>query len=358
MKKQKAEYQKKQILVDVTCKILVCLCFLFMNIQAWSQEKTEKFVIRTYGFYNWNDRERIADSIRETWNIHYHLVAGCVVTDGFVDSIETLNDLTYQKLEDVYGKDWRQRLDQEIDSNYQVLLVKKESTYRTIENCTNNAYYFQTKENLSGTQTKITIFPVHPDKKSKNNLAFKGLQNKDPFVVYRGYANKLELDFSAPDDTLFLSIKCKGSLLLRDSCLTSNKIHFDYHASSIRDTVFIESSNGDSIQFIFKVLNLEPPVLAINNQILDSTFSRKQLKNLNEIGCELQKDALLKTTYTVESWEIIANNKSYSGSGKIIPIEVGKELKKLESGTIINLFTVVRSSDCVSRKKMASFKLI
>lgn len=339
-------------------RIVLSFCLIFVNHYLSAQDTTEKFIIRTYGFPSWDDYDQITDSVSEKWGIYYRAVAGCIVTDQFVDSIEQLNDLTYQKLETVYGKDWKERLISEIDSSYRLLLEKKETTYETIAVCRNSSYYFQAKRNLSGKQTKIEIANQYTGDKKENNIKVTGLQNTDPTVVYRGYPNKMEIEFSSAEDTLSFNLRCKGSLYLADSCLTTNKIHFTYYAQSSYDTLFIEKPNGESLQHIFTVKNLDPPHLMLNNHTLDSTFSIKQWKDINEISVEQDKDVLIQQGFSIVNWEIIVHKQSYKGSGNIIPLEVSKKLKKLHPGTTISLYILVKASDSVLRKKAVTFKLI
>ncbi len=347
--------------LNFSVRMIISICFLLMNSQLWSQEKPEKFVIRTYGFPPIRTAyDEIVDSIHLVWNIDYRFVAGCIVTDEFTDSISQLNNLTYQRLDNFYGKDWRERLIKEIDSSYNLLLIKNENTYETIANCSNENYYFQVRRNLSSKQTKIEIVDHQAKNKRKNSLTITGLQNKDPHVVYRGYVNKLELEFNSSEDTLYLSLRTTDPILIKDSCLDENKLHFTYFATSLKDTLFIETSSGENIQFIFNAQNLHPPVLTLNDQRLDSSFYRKQLKKLNQLGSKFQDDALLDGTFKVESWEVIVAGlpNTFKGSGNIIPAEVSKELKKLPLGTTITLQTTVKGPDSVLRKKSATFKLI
>ena len=88
-------------------KLMLPFFFLLIGFQSLSQQNEQKFVIRTYGLPSWDDYDKICDSISKKWNIFYRAVAGCVVTDQFVDSIEHLNDITYQRLEEQYGQNWK-----------------------------------------------------------------------------------------------------------------------------------------------------------------------------------------------------------------------------------------------------------
>ena len=213
------------------------------------------------------------------------------------------------------------------------------------------------RRNLSGKQTKIDIVAHQTGNRKENNIKITGLQNVDPNVVYRGFTNKVDLEFGVTEDTLSLNLKYDGSFYLLDSCITSNTIHFRYFATS-SDTLFIDRSNGESIQYIFKVKSIGPPNLAINNRVLDSVFQKNQWKDLNPISVELDKSVLIEQTFSIENWEIIAGRKSYKGAGNSIPLEVSKKLKKLKPGTNISLYTLIRSSDGVLRKKMTTFTLI
>ncbi len=52
--------------------------------------------------------------VAKRWHVEYVSVAGCLVTEGLVDSAQRNNAATEAALARRHGKDWRQRFDAEI----------------------------------------------------------------------------------------------------------------------------------------------------------------------------------------------------------------------------------------------------
>lgn len=340
-------------------KQFIILSFFLIPAFIWSQSDTARFVIRTYGFQSWDDYDEIQDSIAGNWDIMYLPVAGCVVTDEFVDSIERLNELTYGRLEKHYGYDWKERFDKTVDSAYRNILYQKENTFQETSNCSTENFSLKVSENLSQTKLKFTIYKKTHD--SNNTIRIIGLQHIDPTILYRGYENLIALEFSAFDDTSIVLIKSKSHLSITDTCLTSARIQFSHRVSGSAktDTLLIETSDGQTYSYIFNIKNLESPQLYFNNLILDSTIKISDLTHESVLSMHYDKTCLVPDRFTIHTWEVsYSENKRFVGRGSIIPISVIRKLRKLKPGSKCSISITVSTPDSILRKKIVDFILI
>lgn len=339
-------------------KRLFFFWLLFMQCSTWAQSDTARFVIRTYGFQSWDDYDAIEDSIATNWDIMYFPVAGCLVTDEFIDSINRLNEATYQRLEIYYGANWRESLKKAVDSTYKNLLFQKENTFREITNCTTDNYSLKASKNLSQNRIKLTVASSKANV-SNNSISIIGLQNIDSTILYRGYENFISLEFGAYEGQI--SIKSKGNLFLMDTCLTSSKIQFSYRVpgSMKIDTLIIETSDGQIHQQIFNVKNLETPKLYLNDLLLDSVLKMNDLTHESILSMRMEKTCLIPEKFTIHNWEItFPENNRYIGSGSRISSSVIRKLKKLQPGSNFCIQVIISSKDCVLRKKITCVSLI
>lgn len=344
------------------------LILFFFAIQAvpfsWSQSDTSSFVIRTYGFPSYGDYEQVQDSIAREWKLMYLPVAGCVVTDEFVDSITRLNNVTYHRLEMQYGSDWKKRFDQQVADACKQFLYKKNNTFLEVTKCITQAYTFNGFENLSENQLRFSIVPHTPQQTGgQHNLDVRllGLQNTDHTILYRGYPNLIALEFGSFADAGKVSIQCKGSIHLSDSCPNASTIELAYRPPSFlrSDTLLVETTDGIIHPFIFRIQTLRPPDLYLNESLLDSTWSISKLNPLSVLSMHHETGCLTRERYTIHSWEISWSKKEhYSGKGAIIPPAVIRKLRKLNPGTTCCIQVTVSSSDCVLRKKTVCIQLI
>jgi len=344
-------------------KRFILFCLVIAQNSVWSQSEgdTTRFVIRTYGFASWDDYDQLEDSIAVNhWDITYLPVAGCVVTDNFVDSIGKLNESTFSRLKTHYGSDWKKRFNEEVNLAYTNLLYKKETTFRETSVCTTEQYSFKVLENLSQTELKFSVIPLKAKNQNNHDIRLVGLQNVDPTILYRGYENLISLEFDSFADSISFSIKSKGKLLLVDSCPVSNKIRLGYRASgSVKsDTLLVETTTGKIQQYIFNLKNLSPPCIYFNEEFLDSTLSISKLKPESVLSMHYDKSCLIPDQFTIQSWEIwCSEKKPLVGGGSIIPMSIIDKLKTLNAGTRFSILVTVSTPGGILRKKIVAFTL-
>ena len=86
--------------------------------------------ILTYGLPDFN-RSRASNTVAKKYGFTYYAVAGCLVTQELLDSVEKENNITFKLLEQKLGHDWEIRFEKEVDTMQQVqseieTLVRKE----------------------------------------------------------------------------------------------------------------------------------------------------------------------------------------------------------------------------------------
>ena len=69
--------------------------------------------ILTYGLMHF-ERIRALNTVGKKYGVVFHAVAGCVVTQELVDSVEIENSKTYRLLEQKFGCDWEARFEKEV----------------------------------------------------------------------------------------------------------------------------------------------------------------------------------------------------------------------------------------------------
>ncbi|MBX9449894.1 MAG: hypothetical protein KL787_09340 [Taibaiella sp.] len=71
------------------------------------------------------------------WGLEFRAIAGCVVTEEFVDSVDRVNSKTYSILEQKYGKDWQDRFYKEVEEEYAkeqlvIRILKEDAGYQDL----------------------------------------------------------------------------------------------------------------------------------------------------------------------------------------------------------------------------------
>lgn len=87
--------------------------------------------ILTYGLPN-REQQRAMNTVAKKYGFHYFGVAGCVVSENLLDSVNRENKRVYEILGQKFGKDWRLKLASEVDTMKRLQanveeLVKKEN---------------------------------------------------------------------------------------------------------------------------------------------------------------------------------------------------------------------------------------
>lgn len=77
-------------------------------------DSTERTVFYTYGLPNSVESETATSVVAAKWGFGYKSVAGCMVSEKLLDSVQKHNELVKQGLIIKYGKDWQERFNREV----------------------------------------------------------------------------------------------------------------------------------------------------------------------------------------------------------------------------------------------------
>ena len=152
-------------------KIIQLLCltlFAFFNTSAQQQTNFKKYRLLAYGF---QDRtQRNASSIIENkWNIEFYVVAGCLVTEEFEDSVKKENDKINKLIEAEYCKDWQKKFYAEIEEEYKI--------ERQVDSLVKEQSYIKDKEIVNAFPG--APFPMYPVDNNGNYIVTISTYNRE-----------------------------------------------------------------------------------------------------------------------------------------------------------------------------------
>jgi hypothetical protein len=108
--------------IKIICTLIILTIFV---VSCNGQQKKieysntgDDFTLLTYGLPNMeiqNSRYIIA----RKWEIKFKSVAGCIVTEELVDSVNTINERVNKNIENKYGKNWNDKFEKEIAEEFE-----------------------------------------------------------------------------------------------------------------------------------------------------------------------------------------------------------------------------------------------
>lgn len=112
---------KKNSLIGLALMLLLSFGYyqygLFTEISyvtAWFDIRNGRVEILTYGLAIYNDDE--ANNVAAKYGFQFRRVAGCVVTQRFINQVDSYNAAVENHLDNVNGTGWEDRFVQELDS--------------------------------------------------------------------------------------------------------------------------------------------------------------------------------------------------------------------------------------------------
>lgn len=88
------------------------------------KQQAQKLEYWTYGLPNSVYQQKAEEVISRKWGFSIKSIAGCVVTQGLLDSVKQHNLVVDKSLSAKYGKDWNDRYRKELEA--EVILQKKQ----------------------------------------------------------------------------------------------------------------------------------------------------------------------------------------------------------------------------------------
>lgn len=325
-----------------TKNLCFVIFFYFFQSFTFSQEGPDStFIIRQYGFASYDEYDEIRDSIGKTWNIDYRMVAGCVVTEEFEDSIRVLNDRTKKNLVLNYGVDWEKLFFAEVDAVYDKLEYDRENVIFIKDTIENENFYIEYTRNYYGSKKWFTLY----SKKgvSSSNFGIKKIDNSSKNYIFRGIDNDLYIEFPFKKDTTkyFLSYENIGvySIELIDS---SNLLYLKARPGISKSAIVeIKNDYGLDTTLVFTIINLPKPFLCLNATKDGERINKKA--DRFELSLDEPEEFNLNFSYDILSWELNTNDKKrFVGRGNILTEEAKDHIRSLKKGTKISLICQVK----------------
>lgn len=114
----------------------------------------EKHTILIYGLPSEPVYTNSKNVVAGKWGLEFRAIAGCVVTEEFVDSVDRVNSKTYSILEEKYGKDWQDRFYEEVEEEY----AKEQTVIRILTD--DAGYQSMLERNEPGSYSTFRLSPV------------------------------------------------------------------------------------------------------------------------------------------------------------------------------------------------------
>ncbi len=153
--------------------ILVFIAFMQLNT-AFGQASGEKYRLLTYGLPNFG-MQNAEYVVAEKWGIEYYAVAGCVVSQELIDSVEKHNDAVEPLIKKKYGEDWYKKFQKEVEAEYEI-------EQKVIALLDQLDYIVKKKQELDkeGNGLDYTMSPVKKTSKYEVSVSGWGILNGQP----------------------------------------------------------------------------------------------------------------------------------------------------------------------------------
>lgn len=341
-------------------KILILIISVFVYYCSFSQEGPDStFIIRQYGFSSYEEDEEIRDSIGKIWNIRYRMVAGCVVTEEFEDSIRVLNDRTKKNLSLKYGEDWEERFFAEVNAVYEKVEFDNENKLNFIKTIENDSCKIEMQFNFN--QTKMIVNYTELKRNHvKNETCFKLINLNDikNNVLYLGLDNEFKLVFPKNKKQQEYHLNCEECEIYSEYKTDTNSIYtFNIKPKSRSKKASLSIKNDEidtTFEFNSKLVNI--PRLSVNTFVDGDTIQFKDLDIDYKIKLKFEDDFTYRVNYEILSWEIFSiYTKNLKGTGNVIDKNTLVQLKNLKSKTHISIMCSIRYDDGFTRKVTGEF---
>jgi hypothetical protein len=124
--------------------------------KKYASKSKEPILFRTYGYYDF-ERQNAKTIVTTTWNIQLVHVAGCLTGSTECSIINLLNRESNNVLSSRYGSDWWDRLNKEIELEYQREV--------SISDELRKLPFIMRLDSTLDEEKKHTSFSFHPDNK-------------------------------------------------------------------------------------------------------------------------------------------------------------------------------------------------
>ena len=349
--------------------LLMCFLFGFNNLSAQTKVN-KKLTILEYGFPPLDDYLNVRRSVDSLWNIRHEIIAGCLVTTQFEDSVRFLNEKTYKLIAKKHGNDWKKRYEAELKDSIESDKKRKENQFTTSISVKNEWISENSKYNENESRYIVNYHMNENQQQIKSDedlveiATIKNLEHSTPDLIYRGYDNLFEIKVN--DLNAEYHFNCTNCSVLK-TILNDTLAPFVFAIRTqggIENPAELTINNdiGDTSVFQFQKANLPVPIIYLNQFTEKDNLDLSRINSTITITVQLPKEISLKTKKSeVLTWEIQVSDieiNIYKGTGSLIPKDLVEKIKQLNSGSEISIFCAVKGSDKIVRKKTALFKIL
>lgn len=332
----------------------VIFVYLFQSFTFSQEGPDSTFVIRQYGFASYEEDEEIRDSIGKIWNIRYRMVAGCVVTEEFEDSIRVLNNRTKKNLSLKYGEDWEEHFFAEVDAVYEKVEFDNENKLNFLKTIENDSCKIEMQYNFNQTKMIVnyTDFKRDPFKKENcfNILNINDINNN---VLYFGLDNQFKFIFPNNKKEQRFELTCIDCEVYSEFKIDTNSIYtFNIKPKSSKNKASLRIKNNElDTTFRFNSKYTNRPHLSINNFVDGDTIQFKDLNIDYTIKLKFEDDFTYRVNFEILSWEVSSvYTSNLKGRGNVIDKNTLVQLNNLKSKTPISIMCSIKYDDGVVRK--------
>ncbi|MFK7785634.1 MAG: hypothetical protein AB8B56_10990 [Crocinitomicaceae bacterium] len=348
---------KLYVLENLIRPFVVVLLALTSSGLFAQADSSEKFVLLEYGFPQEDEYYEVRSNIDKKWNISHKSVAGCIVSDELVDSVRIFNDQTHLRLVKAYGEDWNDRYSRELTESFrQRQIVVRQQKVDTI--IRKNENLLETVvNNADCDQLWVSILRLKETELSP--IEMNNLQDESNTILYRGFLNHFEINFSNSRSTEFLMecVNCTIRTANSDGSLPVGEFFVQPSGSKKEALLKIYSSKELLLSNSFEVRNLPDPILFLNDLSSDDLVPREAINSTLTLDVRYSNDIslTLQEKFEVIKWELLIHGKTKLG-GEGNQIMMG-QLKELSIDDKFSLLCTVKCPDGTLRKKAAVFTL-
>lgn len=329
----------------------------FVNAQV---DDEAPFVFLKAGLFSApGDCADVLDSVDAKWNIKNKWVAGCIVSDELLDSINQFNATTHQQLSQKYGKDWEEKYRKERSDACDQHLAILEQTYIDTFVRSGTKFSERIRTNPYSNGMMVQVFSESASNEKQTKVSINNLQDESNTILYRGFPNHFEI--TLPPSPQEYRIECVNCDILthafKDS-LPTGQYYLKPSGSGKEGAVNIYA-NGELLSTKkFEIRNLPDPIIHLNDIPNGSSLPSQVLDSTLTIELRYSDDITLRSSFEILDWEmIVVGEEKLYGTGNEVNLEQLRKWTHPNSGKQLTIVCTVKGSDGVRRRTAAAFVL-
>jgi len=181
-----------RIYITILIALVYCSCRRSIDnsfkVETMKWDKNKKLEFLTYGMPGDATLGNAADVVSDKWGFRTKGVGNCLVTQRFVDSVGSHNDMVNRALVNKFGKNWRNKYSKEVDAE----LAYEKEAIKLLDKQSGNVIKRKELEK-KGDGLHYYLWPAK-DAKTYEVLAtgWGEIDGKNEYVMYYKYIVNLE----------------------------------------------------------------------------------------------------------------------------------------------------------------------